>query len=311
MGATADELAWLAEQPVFTVDGAPYSWGDVLLSAELSGALEELTEATRRGLSAAGPRLESDAIRAAAAQFRYDRNLLSAEELQAWLTRWQLELDDWMEHLRRMLLREQRAGPLAPADVDGLAKAVAVDAICTGFLELEARKLATDAVLAAGAVASDDRRALIAHIAASAAEARIALAAAANVEREIANRALEWTRIDADLLQLGDLDTAREAALSVRVDGRSLADVARDCNAPLERRTLYVEEAEQERLTELLGAGPGELIGPVARGDGFLVVHVRERSRPSADDPELRRRAEDYLVRHAIERELERRVRWA
>ena len=116
MGATADELAWLAEQPVFTVDGAPYSWGDVLLSAELSGALEELTEATRRGLSAAGPRLESDAIRAAAAQFRYDRNLLSAEELQAWLTRWQLELDDWMEHLRRMLLREQRAGPLAPAD---------------------------------------------------------------------------------------------------------------------------------------------------------------------------------------------------
>ncbi len=311
MAATADELAWLAEQPVFSVDGVPYSWGDVLLSAELRGTLEELTEATRRGLGEAGRQLGPEAIRAAAAQFRYDRNLLSAEELKAWLARWHLELDDWTGHLRRTLLQLERTEPLSPAGADGLDRAVAVDAICTGFLEREARKLAADAVLGAAAFASGDRRALIAHVTSSAAEARLALAAAADVEREIANRALEWTRIEADLLQLGDVDTAREAALAVRLDGRPLADVARDCGAALERRTLYVEEAEQERLTELLGARPGDLVGPVARGEGFLLVHVHARTRPSADDPELRRRAERYLVERAIERELEARVRWA
>jgi len=311
MAATADELAWLAGQPAFSVDGAPYSWGDVLLSAELRGTLEELTQATRRGLGAEGRLSGAEELRAAAARFRYERNLLSAEELEAWLARWHLELDDWTGHLRRTLLPHERTEPLSPADDDGLEKAVAVDAICTGFLEREARKLAADAVLAAGAVASGDRGALIAQVTSSAAAARTALAAAADVEREVANRALEWTRIEADLLHLGDVDTAREAALSVRLDGRPLADVARDCGAPLERRTLYVEEAEQERLTELLGARPGELVGPVARGDGFLLVHVNARTRPNADDPELRRRAKSYLVERAVERELEARVRWA
>ena len=310
MAATADELAWLAARPAFTVDDTPYSWGDVLLSAELSGALEELVRETRRGLSTDGRELEPEAVRAAAAQFRHERNLLSAEELQAWLARWHLDLDDWTGHLRRTLIRNGLEAN-APDGDGNLARAVAVDAICTGFLEREARQLAADAVLAGGLVASDDRRALIEHVAASAAEARAALAAGSDVAREVANRALEWTRIDADLLQLADLDTAREAALSVRIDGRPLADVARDCGVPLERRTLYVEEAEQERLTELLGARAGELVGPVARGDGFVVVHVRERTRPSADDPELQRRAEDYLVGRTIERELETRVRWA
>ena len=172
-------------------------------------------------------------------------------------------------------------------------------------------KLAADAVLASGAVASADRRTAVEQVVSSAAESRAALTAAADVEREIANRALEWTRVDADLLQLPDLDTAREAALAVRIDGRSLAEVARDCGVQLERRTLYVEEAEQERLTELLGANAGELVGPVAREAGFLLVHVVERTRPRADDPALRSRAADYLVQRAIERELETRVRWA
>jgi hypothetical protein len=293
MGATADELAWLAEQPAFSVDGAPYSWGDVLRLAELDGTLEELEHQTRRGLGTARGELEPEAIRAAAARFRYDRNLLSAEELEAWLARWHLDLADWNAHLRRTLVRERSSAELtvSPAENGALAKAAAVDAICTGLLEREARKLAADAVLAP--------------------DMRAALAAAANIEREISNRALEWTRIDADMLQLADLDTAREAVLSVRIDGRPIADVARDCGVTLERRTLYVEEAEQERLTELLGARAGELVGPVARGDGFVVVHVRERTRPSADDPELRRRAADFLVERAIERELETRVRWA
>lgn len=303
MAARVHELAGLVELPAFFVDDTAYSWGDVLLSAELRGTFARLTEETKLGVAAARrTTVEPEAVRAAAAQFRHGRGLLSAEELEAWLARWRIELGEWTEHVRRGLLLERRGAELEPAAEDAeVARAVAVDAACSGFLEREARQLASAAVLAAGDAHG------IAEIVASAADARAALGRASDVEREIELRALEWTRIDAELLELADMDAAGEAALCVRVDGRSLEDVAADCGVPLQRRAVYLEDAEHE----LLGARAGDLVGPVARDGGYLLVHVLERTPPSADDPELRRRAESYLVDRAIERELEKRLRWA
>ena len=60
----------------------------------------------------------------------------------------------------------------------------------------------------------------------------------------------------------------------------------------------------------LVGTGVGELAGPIPRGGGFVLVQVHERMRPSAGDPELGRRAAEYLVKRAEERALEARVRW-
>jgi hypothetical protein len=306
--ATLDhELGWLLGQEVFSVDGEPYFWRDVLVSAELRGALEELVSATRKRLACAQA-ASPEAVREAASKFRYQRGLLSAEELEAWLVRWHLSVGDLTEHLRRMLPSELGDKTEAVEEPD---KAAAVDAICTGFLEREAKQLATDAALVELAEeATGDRRALVEQIVASAVSARAALAAGADVEREIAARALEWTRIDAELLELADPEAAREAALCVRIDGRSLAEVAADCGVPATRRELYLEEAEQERLTALLGANAGELVGPIERNGGFLLVHVHGRTRPSVDDPELRRRAQEYLVERASERAFETRVRW-
>jgi hypothetical protein len=308
------ELGWLLEQDVFSVDDVPYSWGDVLVSTELRGTLAELVAATRHRLVSAEWNPPShEAVREAASRFRYQRSLLSADELEAWLERWHLSVADWTEHLRRMLPSEHLAGELEQTDAAAeLDRAVAVDAICTGFLEREAKQLATDAALAGvGAGVADDRRAQIEQIVASATSARALLAASADVEREIDTRALEWTRIEAELLELADPDAAHEAALCVRVDGRSLVDVAADCGVPVERRELYLEEAEQQQLTGLLGANAGELVGPIERNGRFLLVHVHGRRRPSAEDPELRRRAQAYLVERASERAFEARVRWA
>ncbi len=313
MASLDHELGWLVEQEVFSVDGAPYSWGDVLVSAQLSGALAELVSATRHRLACAEANAAlPEAVREAASRFRYQRGLVSAEQLEAWLARWRLSVADWTGHLHRMSPSDHWAGELElTATAEELDKAVAVDAICTGFLEREAKQLATDAALTdVGGGATEDRHGQIEQIVASSASARAALAAAADVEREIGARALEWTRIDAELLELADPEAAREAALCVRLDGRSLADVAADCGVPVERRRLYLEEAEQERLTGLLGANAGELVGPIERTEGFLLVHVRGRTRPSAEDPELRQRAQKYLVERASERAFEARVQW-
>ena len=180
------------------------------------------------------------------------------------------------------------------------------------MLEREAARLAFDAALSAGASATTgvDRCETIAQLMETADEARRDLAAAADVEREIGARALDWTRIDVELLELDDADTAREVSLCVRVDGRSLVEVADEIGVSVERRALYIEEAQQEGLPELLGAGPGELVGPVMRNDLFLVAYVLMRTPPSATDPVLRQRAVDYMVEHALQRAFETRVRW-
>jgi hypothetical protein len=322
MAVWPPELGWLAGEPVFSVDDTRFTWGDVLLAAEVCGTVAELTELARhalacsRALSEAGTPPQLDDVSAAATRFRYERDLLSAEELDAWLARWHLELSDWTGYLHRVLSVATFGGELGdaggPAEGGELSAAVAADAICSGMLEREAARFAADAALARSLAAGGlDRRVLIAQIGGEASEARQALEAAADVEREIGVRALEWTRIDAELLELADADAAREAALCVRVDGRPLADVAADIGVTVEPRALYLEEAEQERLTELLGAAPGELVGPFARDGVFLLVHVHSRTRPSVADPELQRRATSYLVQHATQRAIESRVRWA
>ena len=60
----------------------------------------------------------------------------------------------------------------------------------------------------------------------------------------------------------------------------------------------------------LVSASPGELIGPVERDAGHLLLQVRAKTAPSADDPELGRRAAAVLAARAVERELRDRVLW-
>ena len=314
------ELEWLTGDVVFSVDGVGFSWGDVLLAADLSGASAASAASTQRALAyeraltRAEEPVRPEEVRAAATSFRYARNLLSAEEFEGWLSRWHLDLNDWTGHLRRALSAakfEGQAVDIPTAEDPGSSAAIAVDAICSGMLEREAARLAVNAALPAGAPPTGgDRGQTIAQMIAAADEARRELAAAADVEREIGARALDWTRIAVELLELDDADTAREVALCVRVDGRPLGEVADEIGVPVERRELYVEEAEQEGFPELLGAGPGELVGPVMRSDLFVVAHVLARTPPSAADPVLRQRAVDYVVEHALERAFETRVRW-
>ena len=85
-----------------------------------------------------------------------------------------------------------------------------------------------------------DRTAFIAALTREAEVVRARAPSDADVEREIAAHALDWIRIEAETLELDDADAAREAALCVRVDGRSLADVAADSGVAASARVLYL-----------------------------------------------------------------------
>src|SRR5688572_28668444 len=94
--------------------GRPYSFEDVVVAAEYRGELLPFESQVAEGLALAecadahGDSLPGDAVRMAAAYFRYDRNLLTGDSMAAWLDEWELTVEAWHESLRRRLLREHR-----------------------------------------------------------------------------------------------------------------------------------------------------------------------------------------------------------
>ncbi len=304
-------LARLGARPLFVVDGVPYGWSHVLERADLAllrATARRGVACLRRAEALAGEPDDGD-VQSAAAGFRYGRGLLSAEELELWLERWGLAVGDWGGYLIRSLLLERWAGKLAAIEAEfggderAVEEAVFVDGVCSGILEREARALAADAALAG-------RSPNLERLAEAAAAARAVAASPAAVEREIAGRRLDWTRLDVDVLELADRDAAAEAALCVRIDLRELAEVAQECETLVERTSIYLGDADAALAASLLAAQPGELVGPVERTGTFVLVAVRDRVPPAASNPELRRRAETLLVERAVERAVESRVEW-
>ena len=313
------------DRPLFTVADRTYVWEEALFAAELRGELGVLERQTRQGLAcvqrlvAEAGTLDAESVRVAAATFRHERNLLAADELRGWLAARGLTASDWDGYLRRLLLRERWIAELERIELafvvgdEEVEAALAAEAVCTGFLGRVAERLAEDAALAAAngpADGSSDRTAFITSLIGRAEEVRARSPSRAEVEREIAAHALDWIRIEAETLELVEAEAAREAALCVRVDGRSLTDVAGDCGVPANALIIYLADADAELRAALLSARPGELVGPLERGGGQMLLQVRAKAEPSGADPELGRRAVAVLAARALERELRERVLW-
>jgi len=310
------------ERAVFAVDAETFSWGDAITAARTYGAWDELEESARHGVAAEkrsaaeGEEVGKDELVEATTRFRYDHNLLSGDQLTEWLERWDLTPAEWRAHVRRTLLRNRWSGELDetlrrfPVGDDELVEAVWSDAVCSGFLERFAERFAADAAMAAeagllGVAARDYERIL-----GAAAQARDDLLTEAAIDHEVTVHGLEWLRIEGTALDVPDEDTAREAALCVRVDGRSLADVAEDCGVRPRRLGVYVGEVDPEVSTRLAAAREGELVGPVAHDGGFSLFYVESKTPPSAADPETHRRAEERVVARAAQRAIAEHVNW-
>jgi hypothetical protein len=289
----SDRLVAIGSRPLFSVDGETHTWGDVLAHAEARGTLDELRRRARDGAArvALSGAPDSAEVSEAATRFRYARRLLSAEELEEWLARWQLTVAEWGDHLaRELLLEEGDSADVDQADGAELGEIEYVDAVCSGFLEQEALELAAHLALGAGG--------------------RAAALSEQAVEREFASHRLDWTLLEIDELALDDEGAAREAALCVRVDGRSIADVAAESGGSLEHTSLYLADAGPLVQPSLISAQPGELVGPVEQDGAFVLLAIQGRTPPARTDPDLRARAESALVDRAVKRAMDGRVEW-
>jgi hypothetical protein len=339
---------------IFAVDGEVYYWEDVILFALATGRWDALERAARQGLQAAaqwersGQPLPQDEIDAAAQEFRYDRDLITARETEAWLEARGLATRDWMAHIRRQVLRRlpPPAGlPAAPAsDAREVEDILRIDLLCSGEGGPLAQRLAeraaaahatrvgglpesppgapppapsrlTDKMLAERLPSLPLQRAherirLLTEVDRGFDRFQVMALTDSAIDKEVGRRRLEWIRIDCRALGFDSEARAREAALCVREDGLSIDTVSADAHVDTHDSRFFLEEMDAELRPAFMAARPVDLVGPVLFEGSHTLFRILDKVLPSGSDPEVRRRAEASVLARAVADEVQRRVRW-
>jgi hypothetical protein len=319
------------DEKILSVRGVTYAGRDLVRAARRWGDWAALEDQVRQGIACVaradetGDDVGEEALQAAANEFRYDRDLISGQDMETWLARWSLEADDWRDYLRRRLLRERWAPELTsmvgrhPVESEDVEKTLPAEAVCSGFLARTARKLADRAAAWArareeGWVADEphasDPNGAIERIDAGFRCFCDRIVTPPALAAQVASHRLDWIRAECRWLALPTMEGAKEAALCVREDGMDLDEVARNAGVSVEVSSEFLEEYQPSLRDSLLAARPGDLLGPIAAGDGFLLLLVRDKILPSLEDPAVRHRAQERLLDSALAREVHDRVEW-
>ncbi len=335
----------LAGRKVFTAGKREYPGDDVSLAAHIWGAYAALERGVRVGLACAKHlralgewAREPEAEDEAADAWRYDRNLLAADDLEAWLVERNLDDDAWNQYIERAVLRSQWAGELdeiVRANRVGAAEVEATvyaEAVCSGALsqwaeELAGRAAVYERVLAgkkASPCSKADMRSVLKRVPRGAGgdpdhvacleivygRFIAGIATPDAVDREISGHVLDWTTFDCTTVLFSSGHAAREGALLVREDGLPLAEAASMAKAFVQRKRYVLEDAVPALRDRLTAASAGEVIGPLAVDGRFALIGVTKRSEPSKKQAAIRKRAEVRIIRRTIQREVGGRVAW-
>jgi hypothetical protein len=121
---------------------------------------------------------------------------------------------------------------------------------------------------------------------------------------------LDWIRLDCRALSFPDHQIAQEALLCMREDGAELAEVGQAARSTVHEARFFLDETDAGSRHAFLSATRGDLLGPLPNNGGFSLFRVHDKVLPSAEDPAVRRRAEQDALNRAVQQEINNRVRW-
>ena len=316
---------------LFAIENQKFGWEEIVIAAQVWGEWQPFIEQTRQSLAClrlaakTGQLPAAAEVREAATAFRYAHNLISAEETQVWLSRWEMTVEDWMNYLRGQSLRERWAGRLSeiaaayPIGDAEVAEVIKSHAVCAGRLGDWAVKLAGRAAIASrsGRFESGERpttgspRDLVSHIETEFERQREQAVTPKLIETKIADHRLDWIRFDCRYVWFPEERIAREAAWCVTEDGLTLEEVAFDARGIVQQWNFYLDEIEAPTRPHFLAARRGDWLGPIKMIEGFPLFSIVAKTMPADDDPQIRERAEQAIVASVIERAINERVKWA
>ncbi len=312
--------------PVFSSDGEVFRWGDVVEHARLTGDWARLERQAALGIALEADADEDDAeleqvVDTAGEEFRYERDLITADEMEAWLEARDLTAGDWMGFLLRRELRT-RAGDMAVIIDTNDAEAATereevmrIDLLCSGqdqqlISQFAQEVAAAMAVRGPGSIPAEPVTDRVAFIREAARSFRAGVTTPEALAREISAHKMEWLRLQCRRIAFTGEAEAREAALCMREDGLSLDEVARDAHVAPRESSFFIEELDAETQPGFVGAQAGDVIGPLRREDRFVVYQVAARIPPAVTDDDVRQRAESKVIARALASEVNRRIHW-
>jgi hypothetical protein len=340
----------------FAFGGKTISVGEVVRAAQFRGELRPSVievawklaseaEAERWNLEADG-----DAVEAMIGRFRYEKDLISAEEAEAWLEVRGLSMDDFQDYFTRCYWRETLKEKVVPSQVDPsrvmpdrlgtlqidllisgaigplavalgrrlVARAAADSPAEKGRLDAERGRFLERAGLAPGGVAAwlqslgRDEGWLDGMIEMEALYRQRcdAVLTPERLAQALAAARLPLTTLEVERVEFDSADAAREALLCVRDDGLSLKEVARESRYPFERVELLAEDLPEDQRQRLLCAAIGEIQEPAPAGGVIHLSRVLRKTEPALADASVRRRIEQRILDTYFAEAGSKDIRW-
>lgn len=327
------------DRVVFTCGSIGYSVRDIIDAAHFRGEIERPWRdylrrvAAEQRASETGAEAESSVIDEAAVAFRYDYDLITAEETEAWLDARGLTLADFSEYFARGYWGRTHGSPRAAdvAFVDANAEqrgTFTTDLILSGELDKMATRLASR--VAARTAAKDFSPPLpipapdwlerigrdgawfteMRELEAAYEQAREKVLTPEAIKRELTSLRLQLTRLEVEMIELESRDAANEALMCVRDDGMSMADVAQEGRYPFRRTEMLLEEVQLEQQQKFLSLTTGSILDPIPRADGFVLSRLLAKHEPNVEDPQVRERTEDRILQRHFTDLSSGRIQW-
>jgi hypothetical protein len=279
--------------------------------------------------------LDESAVADAAEAFRYKYDLITAEETEAWLATRGLTLDDFTDYFTRRYSADALNENIVPEQIEYISATLELrqlflaELILCGELDrmttalmfrLAARCAEKD--LDSNAITAEERKffdrnkiepaqlpnwlerlgrdlewfnEMVAMEAAYRRRCDTLLVPQAR-QRELAMLRLPLTRFETEVIELESRDAAQEALFCVREDGMSMEEVAIEGRYPYRRADFLFEDIPTDAQQRFLSVSAGDVLEPVAHGDGFELCRIIQKIEPQPDDPSIRLRVDQRLV---------------
>jgi hypothetical protein len=348
--------------PVARGDRAIFSCGEenftardvmdwALVQGSLAALWKKFLRAAECDLLANEEELELDdsAVDEAAVAFRYQHDLITAEETERWLEDRGVTLSDFGGHFARQFWARSYSGSrevsipdrsypeATPEETDLFLIDLTLSDELGRLAEEMSFRLAAWAEKGMEATASEaiDREELIRRegiadlrewlerigrdqkwldemLAAEAAFQR-RLASAVDekaLERELVSMRLNLTRFELETMEVDSRDAAAEVMACVRSDGMKMSEIAEESRYPLRESEILLEDLPEELQQSFLSVKAGAMLEPIARDDGFEVCRVKRRSDPQLSDAQVRERLQEQISRRHFSALVSKHIDW-
>ncbi|MEO8043794.1 MAG: hypothetical protein ABI674_02715 [Spartobacteria bacterium] len=356
MPDTDIDTVLIEQKVIFVCEDRSFTGRDIVDSAIFRGELEPewkhllLLLAAERRADEQSLEFDDDAIDAAAEQFRYQRDLITAEETEHWLAQRGLTLGDFSAYFVRNywggkwddVEAEELDYFTAPNDmrkmlIDELILCGELDRMAERFSRRissqceagetsppeEAIEKERAAFFERSGIGAENLPAWLEKLGRDGKWFEEALALEANYqqgqsrllshqarERQLAALRLPLTRFEVETIELDSLDAAREALLCARDDGMSMEEVAAEGRYPYRHPEVLLEQVPEDLQQKFLSVHPGEILEPIARGDGFHLCRIIGKEEPNLEDPVVQERADQCILDRHFSDLTTRYIQW-